>query len=97
MSTQTRELDDVEVLFWLGLVGLAFFGAGVWAVVRDGSTAWLLEHGVLLGAGESQLLSVPGAGGAGLDAARVAVGVAGVAAAVVVAVLVVRRRRGESA
>lgn len=88
--------DDEFVLFTVGCVALVTIlgSAGFfWAT----GMSWLVEHQVLVSAGQHPLLRVPGGAGVGLDGPRVAVVVGVVLAGVAWAVSAVRRaiaRRG---
>lgn len=75
--------DDEEVfLVNLGVLALSTLLGSAGLLWLKGA-AWLVERQILVGAGASPLLTVPGAGGAGLDVPRVAI----VAAVALVAVM----------
>ncbi|MGH3453993.1 MAG: hypothetical protein ACRDP2_06220 [Nocardioidaceae bacterium] len=73
-----KDQDKSGDIVW-AVIGAALFGVPALLITSassgwDRARVWLLEHDVLLPAASDPLLPVPGADGAGLDAARLAIG-----------------------
>lgn len=77
--------DDLFVLLIVGMLSLGAIGTAI-AVAWDTALRWLLEHQVLVAAGQHPLLPVPYSRGAGLDAPRVAIAAAALVLLLVCAV-----------
>ena len=74
MNTQGQFDDDTTTLILVGLLaGPAVLAAavGITAARAPAAAAWLVEHHVLASAAATPVLAIPGAGGAGLDWARI--------------------------
>lgn len=95
MTVNQQRLDDDELIWLLVLAAIAV-SSGALVVARDHVVAWLLDHSVLLPESDSPWISIPGTGGAGLDASRVLLTAAALAA-VVIGLVTARRRRQPAA
>lgn len=92
--------DDEILLIHMGMGVLATLLASAGVLWLSG-TQWLVEHHILLPAGQEPLVQIPGASGAGLDLARVTIGAAIILAALAAAAsaarrAIVRRRQEEA-
>ena len=74
MNTHGQLDDDTTTLILVGLLGgpaVLAAAVGIAASRTPAAAAWLVEHHVLASAAASPVLAIPGAGGAGLDWARI--------------------------
>ena len=73
MSQNSSADDDLFTLVMLGMGSLGLIipaGVAVLLTAWHTSVSWLLEHKVIVAAHRHPLLTLPHAGGAGLDSAR---------------------------
>ena len=84
--------SDLMILIVVGISGLGFVAAAVLAGWRT-AVAWMVDHAVLLPATQDPAITVPAAGGAGMDLARLGVVIAGVVAIVALSTTAVGRIR----
>ena len=74
MNTHQQLDDDTTTLILVGLLGgpaVLAAAVGIAASRTPAAAAWLVEHHVLASAAATPVLPIPGAGGAGLDWARI--------------------------
>jgi hypothetical protein len=93
---ENRTDDDLFTLVMIGIGSIGAIAAGAAGVLGGAwawAVGWLLAHDILVAASTDPLLTMPAAGGAGLDRPRLAIGAAIVLLLLVAAIDALRRRR----
>lgn len=94
MSSATSSVSDDDSFFLLMFATTWGLPAVIAYFTRDRLFGWLLEHQLLLPAAVDPTVAVPGADGAGLDVARLALALGLLAGLLVASGSSLRRRRG---